>query len=673
LQGALNLSIFEDPGKLQRIGSSGNYVLIVHLNSNSQAFFDSMRASSHLVSRIKRILKGNQISIICSVESDFIRGLLHESKKPDSHKTKSADRKQDCFYYWQIDFLLPCLNDGYSQDKAGYLDQKIKEQKKLGLWGNGSPEEFYRLIKGFIDQGTLEEEVEKRNEFKGGNVDEFLSKINPVDIAELFPEDPVERAALYVATFFPNLTRPEFGEIMQVLLADKTTTIYRTEERHEGTEIHKTRIPEERLLLDLWDERNDGILTKYQLRPVTTKGGRRTIEFANPYLRSELRRHLENHHGFYVDKQFACIWDAGFLFRLDVPQSVLDGMIALSAQMARTDPDYHGGSRLSDTVVKLQTEQDETEQDNFKTEVSIRLAKLIREMWSYPELRDPVRRFLNTLMQTQNFDVVLDIVLRVTSRLRFTRDFDALYWIKRLLDQAARDSYEKTFRALFGLMMQSGLRIHEFLDELAGWLPDGEVRKYPRSALSVLHLIVIYSSRSLGRLPVADYGAWPSTYPLFAPLEDDADSRRRLRFILSCILHPALSWRLTTDLQRSSLPELEDLGPDIDADLLAAEFVEQWFLVLRGTGKDFAAPDAFHLARILLEELKHSLETRQRRKKLLGYRHRKLDAYRSKAADATRATRSQRLKQKADIRSLSRLRKEFKLINANDLEVVITH
>ncbi len=659
---SLNLSVFEDPSKLKRIGSGSNYALIARLHSNSQTFFESLRASSHYVSNIRRILKDNEISIICPVECDFIRGLLHASKESDSYETKSTDRIQDCFYHWQIDFLLPCLNDSYSQTEAEYLERKITEQKKIGLWGDGNPEEFYRLIRQFIDQRTLTEEVDKRNQFKGGNVDEFLSKINPVNIAELFPEDPVERAALFVATFFPNLTRPEFSFLMEVLLENRAMTVYCTAEHLDGTEIRKTRIPVERALIELWGERDDSILKKHHLTTVTTKGGRQTIEFANPYIRPALKHHLEDYHGFYVGKQFARIWSVGVIFQLDVPQSVLDNMIALSAQMARTDPDYYGGRHLIDMVVKLRTEQ-----SDFETEISTRLAKLIREMWSYAELRDVVRRFLNTLMRTKNFDVLLDVVLRVTSRLRFTLDFDTLYWIKRLLDQAAKESYERTIRTLFDLAMQSGLRIYEFFDELAGWLPDNgvDVQSYSRSSIDVLRLIAAYSSHSLERLTIGDLGAWPPSYPLFASLRDDADSRRKLRFVLSSIMHPALSRELTNDLHQDLPPGLKDLEMTVDADLLAAEFVEQWFLVLRGTGKDFADPGALQLARMLVEEFKHSLSTKQRRK-LLRYWQLKLDAYRAEAAEAKDATRSRRLRQKADIRSLSRLRKEFKAINAND-------
>lgn len=215
--------------------------------------------------------------------------------------------------------------------------------------------------------------------------------------------------------------------------------------------------------------------------------------------------------------------------------------------------------------------------------------------------------------------------------------------------------------------MQSGLRIYEFFDQLAGWLPEGDVdiQKYPRSSLDVLRLVAVYSSHSLERLTVADLGVWPPTYPLFAPLRDDADSRRKLHFILSSILHPALSHGLTRDLAQSSSPELKDPGLPVDEVLFAAEFVEWWFLALRGAGKDFTDPGALQLARMLLDEFKRLL-TIKKRQKLLRYWQSKLNAYRSKAAEASETTRSQRLRQKANIRSLSRLRKEFKIIDAND-------
>ncbi|MCP5008004.1 MAG: hypothetical protein GY941_29330 [Planctomycetes bacterium] len=366
---------------------------------------------------------------------------------------------------------------------------------------------------------------------------------------------------------------------------------------------------------------------------------------------------MEEHYNLYIHTQFTNIWNEGILFSLNASPNVIDNIIVVSAQMAITDPNYYGQTGLIDIVIRLKNDP-----AILQHEVIIRLSKLIREMLSYPALREVVRDFLDTLMTTQNFDLVLDIVLGVTRRLRYTLEFDPLYWIKRLLDQAAKDSYDKTSRALLDLAIQSGLRIYEFLEHLISWLPDDErqVSNYPRSSLDVLRLIMAYCSYTLLKMGDDEFGAWPSNYPLFATLQNDEESGEKLQIIISALFHPALGYTLTKDLNEIAPPELVNLGLAIDAELLGADFIDAWFFVLCGQDKNAVNPEALIIARLLLRQLYNTLNKKQRRKLMKHWKY-KINMYR-----ANNSKNHLENSMKPVIRSLSKLRKEFRIIGKDD-------
>ncbi len=282
---SLGLDIFEDTNKLKQINSGKQFAVVIRLNSNSQTFFESMRSSSRYAMKIKSILTEQEIFLICVIQSEFIRGLLHKPVK--------NEESENCFYHWNLDYLLPCLSEVYTQDEAVYLNKHIIEQKEIGLWGKISTSEFYRLIKHFISQKILKDEVEKRNNYGGEGITEFLNKINPLDIDQIFTEDIIERAVLYIAAFFPNLTPPDFDTLVCVLLKGRTITVYNNIKAFDSKKNKKLKLAEEKVLVDIWRESADSILSKCKLKTVTTKGSGRYIEFSNPYLRQALKLHLE--------------------------------------------------------------------------------------------------------------------------------------------------------------------------------------------------------------------------------------------------------------------------------------------------------------------------------------------------------------------------------------------
>ena len=483
--------MFEDSNKLKQIKSGRRFCMVIRLNSNAPTFLESMFGSERYTARIKSILENKEIVLICVVQAGSIRNLLK--------KRMDATALKNCFYHWQVDFLLPCLNAKYGKEKADSLSARIAEQKQRGLWGNTAPADFYKLIQQFIQQETLEEEVAKREAYDGNcTAAEFLNRINPLRVEELFSDDAIDRAVLYIAAFFPNLTPPDFDILVRVLLEGKSITLYKTTAVVKGKKQKKKPLAEEKALLDIWQDDADAVLARCRLKSIQEKGGGRIIEFTNPYLREALKSYLEENYSLYIHTQFTAIRDAGILFRLNASPNVIDNLITVSAQMALTDANYYGRGGLVDIVIRLQNESDISQY-----EVILRLSKLIREMLSYAELKEVIPEFLDKLldklMEIREFDLVLKIVLGVTKRLRYTLEFEALHWIRRLLDQAGQKSYHNTNRVLLDLAIQSGFRIYDFLDDLSDWLPgdEREVAKYPRSAFDLLRLIMAYCGYTL--------------------------------------------------------------------------------------------------------------------------------------------------------------------------------
>jgi hypothetical protein len=263
--------------------------------------------------------------------------------------------------------------------------------------------------------------------------------------------------------------------------------------------------------------------------------------------------------------------------------------------------------------------------------IIIRLSELIREMLNYPQLQEMVKNFLENLMRREDYDAVLRVVLGIVKQLRFTSQFDGIYWIKQLLergDQKAKDEADKT---LLEQAKQSGLRVYELLDTLKTWLPDHDLEheKYSLSNQYALKFIIDYAMTTIKNFKAADYGVWPPKYPIFANLK--GNELAQIDLLISWIFHSGMAYalehlkdetyyevsdKLSDELSKLNkvLSESEETSIDNVSELkildnikviniILADLVEMWFKILHGLDIKNTPPEVLPISERLLQQV----------------------------------------------------------------------
>src|SRR5205085_11550613 len=172
-----------------------------------------------------------------------------------------------------IPFLQTVLKE-YEPDRHAELEDRIIRQRKARAWPEDDAE-FCDQVKGFIKDGSLREEVEKRESFP-----------QPESAEDLFESLAEPRATvLYAATFFRDLHPPEFREVVERLLGERALTVIEkvTRQGEDGaTEVFEAR--RERALVEVWRETQQVLLKACRLS-AAGKGGARTVGFVHPGMR----------------------------------------------------------------------------------------------------------------------------------------------------------------------------------------------------------------------------------------------------------------------------------------------------------------------------------------------------------------------------------------------------
>ena len=646
-----------------KIGGKEKLIILISLNTDSQSFFDSMFIKDRIdIDRIKQTLCEKHILLVCMINSDLIR------------ETLKVKRTEFSFPYWNIPFLPLLMKLHFSESEAKYFENKVFEQKKDGLWGENE-ESFYKLIQSYLrDVEQFKKEIEKRSQYREGNdVKEFLQNLKPVKPYELLKDEaPIKKTVLYIATFFPNLSPHDFEQLVLLLLEGKKITTYEKSYKEiKNNEVKTIETPVEKYLTEIWNEHSCSILEECYIKTVRLENSLLIVDFSEPYLRGEFKRYLEKKDFLYVQRQFERFRDVGLLFNFNVSEKVIENLIILSAEMAVSDPDYYGENRLFNIIIANLEESEFLEQqliDLKKKEIVIlRLSELIREMLNYPQLKKIIKNFFKVLMQTQHHDLMLEIILGITKRLRFMPQFDVLYWIKNLLDQGQKEVKEQAYAVLLEQAKQSGFRIYELLKTVQEWLPerDRDFKKYSSSNQYALGFIIHYCVYTFYKLTVKDYGCWPSRYPLFATLLGDERSAKKLELLVAWFFHPGMQFVLDKIFIDENIDD-EDINNPIHIDELIADFLEIWFVILYGLKKEPVHPEAFIISDMLLKSIYQILKTYEvkeaklMKKKLIDNWQQKQASYLAEIEEST--SREQKVQLKNERKILLELKKKFKEI-----------
>ncbi|RKZ39924.1 MAG: hypothetical protein DRQ49_09960 [Gammaproteobacteria bacterium] len=243
-----------------------------------------------------------------------------------------------------------------------------------------------------------------------------------------------------------------------------------------------------------------------------------------------------------------------------------------------------------------------------------------------------IQDFLHELMRGKHQDVVLAIVLNVVEQLQSASQFDGMYWIKELLDnkKGIPEVKQRACNTLFEQAIQSGLRVYELLDTLKTWLPDRDLKhdKYSFSHKCALKFIIDYAMTTIKNFKAADYGVWPSKYPLFANLK--GNELTPIDLLIFWVFHPGMTYALEQlgdktyhqlSDQLSQLKELDDstnathvkIVNDVKAiNIILADLVEMWFKMLHGFETKSTHPEVLPISERLLQQVVLNSDRSQR-------------------------------------------------------------
>ena len=172
-------------------------VLVDALNTLARTFPDSILGHSTRAGAIKEDLRTNRHFLVIIVDLNYARekNLAHQN-----------------FPYWEVPFLRPFLEKHFPGEHER-LEAQIRSQREQGVWEKDEVN-FCRQVIGYDEADQLLKVVEG-----GGPKDPETSAE-----ALLKESSQVEKAVLYTAAFFQEITLVEFCRVVEALLDGKTAS-----------------------------------------------------------------------------------------------------------------------------------------------------------------------------------------------------------------------------------------------------------------------------------------------------------------------------------------------------------------------------------------------------------------------------------------------------------------
>lgn len=556
------LSIYYLSGKRD---SEDEVVVVVDATTErARPFLEPIIRANRLASgQIQDDLRRNHMYMLCLVDP----AQLDDGPRPDD------ELKFPC---WRIPFLRRLLERYIEQPDE--VERQITAQRADGRWSLNDSQ-FYFELKSYLLRRELPEELERR-----ANIQQH----SPEDLFK--EEDLLSATVLYVATYFPNLTPPEFNRLVPLLCGDAKGSA-------NGNTTQASDHVQDRL--QVWWTAPDQILKNCTLITIPLSDATRGVSFSNHKLRGQLKEYLEREYNFFLENKFRDVQKLGLIFSRSAP--VAQSAVQLFVGKAAAYPEYYGSGWLAGLVTDFETALSNTEPGEafawrFISEPNAvkarkqfyqRLAELIGSLTEHPQAAEVADSFLQQLLLAKHRGAVLEIV----RRLQFVTSFDPFKWLKQLFDQGNQPIREQTSDYLRGHLKRIRRGIYQALSSLELWLPkdDRPLKDYPIPARYALRLMNEYFRETNSRFDARNFGVWPSTHPLFA-FTDEATAVDNLSLLVRLVFHPGMYSVAVTNRR-----------------------ITNWFYVLEGKGEgvsqergndaDAAELDAAAVSNFLLNEI----------------------------------------------------------------------
>jgi hypothetical protein len=502
--------------------------LLVYAQSDSaQSFLDSFFDTPNRIDVIRAELRRSHLFlIVIAAPQNAQRRLGHL-------------RRTLLFAYAEIPFLGPFLRQNFPDDYER-LEVNIGDQRARGKWEKDETS-FCRQILDFYHDEQLEAVVAA-----GGPEDPRLSAETLLEGSGL-----VEKNVLYAATFFQEVTLPEFSLVVEALLDGHSAA---AAPPANGAKDGDAPAPARAELSPgrVWEKEKDRLFNQWLRETSVAKDSFRVVTLSNSALREPLRKLFEKQHRFYLIDQFNALQERGIFFHPSLRLAENAAMIAV--RMAGAYPDRFNENWVVDLVNRVSRHFDFDSSEAPAGEEAMfrflrgsqpwafnlalaRVAAVLRRMLESPQLRGVVQSSLEQLIKGGYHEETLLLV----KQLQFAPEFDELHWLKQLLHRADNRTRHLTYYYLYAHLKRTGGGVYEWLKRIEAWLPqtDRDPGSYSQFDHFALRLLIQYCVETVARFNAKYYGDWPSRYPLLA-VSDGEEAAERTSLIARWLLHPGI-------------------------------------------------------------------------------------------------------------------------------------
>ncbi|MEA2488365.1 MAG: hypothetical protein QOH21_157, partial [Acidobacteriota bacterium] len=378
----LPLDVAVDVHALTRRAKRRNELLILvdaFEGERARNFVDSVFAvgaygTDNLCGGLSRV----RLRVACITSEDSIAGRIHRLGLEQ----------------WTVSSARILLRGKFPEDFKS-IGARITEQRREGNWSR-SPIEFRKQLEELIGNGELRSVIEK-----GGPL-AYTSNAKPVEQAPAEdPDNVLNIAVLYTATFYPNLSAMEFADIVKLIVGDQHALVpENVQQKTKDGSFKMVELKRDKPIIDIWNARPDSVLRENRL--ITGRDAGRPIIFADVGRGDLLRRQLDEEYGSYVMGQFVMAWDKGLLFERSA--RIASAVTTLTIEMAINDPDQFGVDWLTGLILRFCEEGSDTK---F---VLRRASDLLRTMLRHSPLDRVVNDVVQRLLQLGNHHYAFTIV-----------------------------------------------------------------------------------------------------------------------------------------------------------------------------------------------------------------------------------------------------------------------
>lgn len=309
----------------------------------------------------------------------------------------------------------------------------------------------------------------------------------------------LEKAALFVGVFFPEISTTQFDKLVIMSLARDHIEIVEEETTTEGetVRIHKKRRPVP--AAERWEMQAEQTLTTVGLSVASTAEENVVFRFEDGALREAFAAiYFPNQANTFFKRLHA----ADLLFAPDTRRELVQAFVTVTAEMAIRYPDVYNEEWLLDQlgeIVRRQAHftrgaqavvdglsQDTEDKQSLSAAVAIlekqggayfrelhyRLSCLCQGMLAVPKTVGVVNSFIRRLIdQTKPHG---SLPLRLIESLRRAPEFEVFEHLRALLDQADEDSRRAVVLSLIRQALESAESTWEILAQLVKWHPPRE-------------------------------------------------------------------------------------------------------------------------------------------------------------------------------------------------------